>query len=114
MRAWITQLRKGLVEFALLNVLRRGEGYGYEIAQRLRELGELAITESTVYPVLTRLRKDGYLKVRMVPSRDGPPRRYFSLTSLGRRRVTEMNTYWNDLAATIRTLITSDNDEGET
>ncbi len=104
MRAWITQLRKGLVELGVLNVLAEGEGYGYEIVQRLKAVEALAVTESTVYPVLTRLRKDGYLKVRSAPSPGGPPRRYFSLTALGRSRVREMNDYWRGLNAAIEHL----------
>ncbi len=101
MRTWITQLRKGLVEFCVLKVLGRGESYGYRIVQSLRVLEELTVTESTVYPVLTRLRRDGCLAVRAAPSPDGPPRRYFSLTALGRRRLGEMDAYWNDLTAAI-------------
>ena len=97
MKGWITQLRKGLVELAMLNVLADGESYGYEIVQRLKAVEELAVTESTAYPVLTRLRKDGYLKVRSAPSPGGPPRRYFSLTALGRSRRRQMNDYWREL-----------------
>ncbi|GAG15262.1 unnamed protein product [marine sediment metagenome] len=104
MRTWVTQLRKGLVEFCVLKVLSRGESYGYQIVQSLRVLEELTVTESTVYAVLTRLGKDGCLQVRAAPSPDGPPRRYFSLTALGRRRLTEMNAYWNDLVAAIDLL----------
>ncbi len=113
MRTWITQLRRGLVEFCVLNVLSSGEGYGYEIAQSLRTIEELAVTESTVYPVLTRLRKDGYLRVRSGPSPGGPPRRYFSLTALGRRRVAEMNDYWNELNGAIDRLRASSRAEGK-
>ena len=101
MQVWITQLRKGLLEFCVLNVVARGETYGYEIVQNLKVLGELAITESTVYPILTRLRADGFLKVRAEASHCGPPRRYFSLTPLGSRRTKEMNEYWNSLIQTI-------------
>ena len=105
MRAWITQLRKGLLEFCILNVLAHGEGYGYELVQRLEALAELAVTESTVYPILARLRKDGYLKVRVGPSPGGPRRRYFSLTALGRRRAREMKEYWNELYLSIDRLL---------
>lgn len=106
MKAWITQLRKGLVEFAVLNLLRAGESYGYQIVQWLKQLDELAVTESTVYPVLARLREDGYVTVRSIPSGEGPPRRYFSLTRLGAARVREMAAYWQDLAAAMTALIT--------
>ena len=104
MRPWITQLRKGLLEFCVLNVLSTGESYGYQLVRRLEMLQELAITESTVYPILNRLRKDGYVKVRLAASSSGPPRRYFSLTALGSRRIHEMNAYWDDLCGSVRSL----------
>lgn len=104
MNAWITQLRKGLLEFCVLNLLDERENYGYEIVQGLRDIEVLAITESTVYPILTRLCRDGYLKFRLAASPQGPPRRYFSLTVLGRHRVREMNEYWQDLNVSIERL----------
>jgi PadR family transcriptional regulator, regulatory protein PadR len=101
MKEWVTQLRRGLLEFCLLNLLRGGESYGYEIVQRLKAIEELAAGESTVYPILARLKEEGYLKVRIVPSPGGPPRRYFSLTRLGESYVREMNDYWDALTAAI-------------
>ena len=113
MRTWITQLRKGLVELCVLNVLAEGESYGYEIVRRLKAIEELAVTESTVYPVLTRLRTDGYLKVRSAPSPGGPPRRYFSLTALGESRVQGMNDYWHQLNGAIDRLRGSSQTKGK-
>ncbi len=104
MSTWVTQLRKGLMEFCILNLLQRGESYGYEILQSLQQIEELVVTDSTVYPILSRLRKGGYLKVQVKPSSSGPPRRYFSLTALGRQRVQEMNTYWGNLQQGIKRL----------
>lgn len=104
MKDWITQLRKGLLEFCVLNLLAHGEAYGYDIAQRLKALEVLAVTESTLYPILTRLREEGYLAVRSAPSPDGPPRRYFSLTDDGNRYLTQMNAYWAMLNQTITHL----------
>ena len=108
MSTWVTQLRKGLIEFCILNLLTRGESYGYEILQSLEQVEELVVTDSTVYPILSRLRKDGYLKVQVKPSSSGPPRRYFSLTALGQQRVKEMNLYWNNLQVAIDDLRTGD------
>jgi PadR family transcriptional regulator PadR len=104
MSTWITQLRKGLMEFCILNLLQHGESYGYEILQSLQQIEELVVTDSTVYPILSRLRKDGYLRVQVKPSSSGPPRRYFSLTALGRQRIREMNTYWDSLQVGIEQL----------
>lgn len=104
MDGWITQLRKGLVEYCVLLVLNRGESYGYEIVQSLKEVEELAVSESTVYPVLSRLREDRLLKTRDVPSGSGPPRRYFALTALGKVRLAEMNEYWKLLGSALDRL----------
>jgi PadR family transcriptional regulator PadR len=108
MSTWVTQLRKGLIEFCVLNLLARGESYGYELLQSLQAIEELVVTDSTVYPILSRLRTDGYLKVQVKPSSSGPPRRYFSLTALGQQRVKEMNLYWNNLQTAIDGLRTGD------
>ena len=91
--AWITQLRKGLLEYCVLTVLARGESYGYEIVAALGRIDEFAVSESTVYPILSRLRQDKFLKVRDVPSGQGPTRRYFSLTAIGKVRLAEMNNH---------------------
>jgi len=101
MGTWVTQLRKGLMEFCILNLLKHGESYGYDIIQSLRGIEELMVTDSTVYPILSRLRRDGYLKVRVRTSSEGPPRRYFSVTALGHQRIEEMNAYWDSLQVAI-------------
>ena len=113
MKTWITQLRKGLLEFCILNALSKSQTYGYELIQQLKKLEELAITESTAYPILNRLRQDGYVKVRIASSASGPPRRYFSLTALGKRRIQAMNAYWHDLCASIDHLRTSNPPKGK-
>ena len=91
--AWITQLRKGLLEYCVLTALSRGESYGYEIVAALGKFEEFSVTESTVYPILSRLRQEKFLKVRDVPSGLGPTRRYFSLTAIGKVRLAEMNNH---------------------
>ena len=91
--AWITQLRKGLLEYCVLTVLSGGESYGYEIVAALGRIEEFSASESTVYPILARLRQEKFLKVRDVPSPQGPTRRYFSLTAIGKVRLAEMNSH---------------------
>ena len=105
MRAWVTQLRKGLVELCVLAALRSGEAYGYQILQTLESAEGLAITESTVYPVLARLAEDACVKVRVAPSPMGPPRRYYRLTALGQARLREMELYWRQINASVETLL---------
>ena len=94
MQAWAVQLRKGLVELAVLAALNEGEAYGYQLLQRLRQSDGLGVTESTVYPLLARLMDDGLVSVRAAPSPSGPPRRYYRLTALGRSRLREMAAHW--------------------
>lgn len=92
---WATQLRKGLLEMVVLaNIARDGETYGYAIVEKLSRLPGLELSESTVYPMLSRLAKDRLLAVRNEPSPAGPPRRYYRLTPLGVRRLGEMQSTW--------------------
>jgi PadR family transcriptional regulator PadR len=101
---WVTQLRKGLIEYCVMKCLVRGESYGYAIVQRLKEMDELVMAESIIYPILSRLRDEGYLKVRAVSSPNGPPRRYYDLTALGKSRLQEMDRYWKNLCASVDRL----------
>ncbi|HOY57386.1 MAG TPA: PadR family transcriptional regulator [Verrucomicrobiota bacterium] len=110
---WITQLRKGLIEYCLLLVLRRGENYGYEIVQALKRIEDFSVSESTVYPILGRLRDDGYLKSRDARSDAGPPRRYFALTPRGKVRLAEMNAYWPILTHALERLKSDQGKEAE-
>jgi PadR family transcriptional regulator PadR len=103
-RTWISQLRKGLVEFLVLAALKQQEAYGYQLLQRLAALNGLTLTESTLYPVLARLSEEKYLAVRQEPSPSGPPRRYYRLTASGRQRLQEMLTHWRQIVASIEDL----------
>jgi len=104
MKAWVTQLRKGVTELVVLRMLAQEEMYGYRLVQRLKALDGLEITESTVYPVLNRLVEDGSLQGREVRSSTGPPRRYFSVTTTGRQRLGEMMACWQGLCKAIDDL----------
>jgi PadR family transcriptional regulator PadR len=105
MGQWETQLRKGVVELAVLATMARGETYGYRIVEQLQRLDGLALTESTVYPVLTRLARDGYLGVRTEPSPSGPSRRYYRLTPSGERRLREMIDGWRTVSGSLSNLL---------
>lgn len=105
MKSWIAQVRKGLVELCVLAALDHDEAYGYQILQRLAGVQGLAITESTVYPILSRLTEDGLLTVRAAASPAGPPRRYYRLTAPGRARLREMISYWNDINSSVEELL---------
>jgi PadR family transcriptional regulator PadR len=106
MAAWTAQLRKGVLEMGVLASLARGEAYGYEILRRLADRdGQLAITESTLYPLLARLAKERLIEGRAASSPAGPPRRYYRLTDRGRARLSEMAKEWQALAHAINDLL---------
>ena len=105
MRTWVSQLRKGVVELCVVGALADGEAYGYQILQRLRKAERLAITESTVYPILVRLAKEGLVEVRVAPSPAGPPRRYYRLTDPGRAHLEEMHRHWDELNVAVNDLL---------
>ncbi len=105
MNVWNTELRRGIVELCILAVLDRQESYGYEIVEQLSQHAGLPMTESTVYPILTRLKRDGLLAIRMQRSELGPPRRYFRLTEMGRKRFKQMVIDWQEFTGLVNQLL---------
>jgi PadR family transcriptional regulator PadR len=105
MSQWETQLRKGLVELAVLATIARGETYGYRIVEQLHGLDGLEFTESTVYPVLTRLARDRFLAIRTDASPTGPARRYYRLTSSGEERFRRMAGSWKTVSISLSGLL---------
>ena len=102
---WTTQLRKGLLELAILNVLGgSGPLYGYDIVRRLGDVDGLVITEGTVYPILSRLRNEAYVESYIEESPEGPPRKYYRLTGGGREELKRMNQHWQRLHEAIGEL----------
>lgn len=102
---WITQLRKGILELCLLNGLKRTARYGYEIVRLLGQIEGLVIQEGTVYPILSRLKREGLLSTELRESAEGPPRKYYRLTAEGRRQLTAMNRYWRGLTNKIDAMV---------
>jgi PadR family transcriptional regulator, regulatory protein PadR len=94
---WTTQLRKGLLELAILNSLGGSALYGYEIVRRLGDIDGLVISEGTVYPILSRLRNENLVETFIEESPEGPPRKYYQLTARGREAVRRMNLHWERL-----------------
>jgi PadR family transcriptional regulator PadR len=90
----LSQLRRGVVEYCVLALLRDEERYGFELAQMLTDLGGLVTSEGTIYPLLARLRRDGAVETTWRESTSGPPRRYYSLTDTGRLALDEFTLEW--------------------
>lgn len=105
MDGWETQLRRGVVELAVLAVVAREEIYGYRVVEQLQHVDGLGFTESTVYPVLARLARDGFLTVRSEPSPAGPPRRYYRLSASGQRRLRGLTDRWRTVSTSLAALL---------
>jgi PadR family transcriptional regulator PadR len=101
---WQVQVRKGLLELCVLNALREGRQYGYDIVKQLRTLDGVVIGEGTIYPILSRFRNQGLVESTIEESPDGPPRKYYRLTPQGRRTVTLMNEAWDKIDQGLRAL----------
>ena len=101
---WTTQLRKGVLELCILNIIGRSRVYGYDIVKQLRGVDALVVREGTIYPILSRLKRDGLVRTSLEESSAGPARKYYELTRRGEQQLAEMNTYWNQLTSGIRAL----------
>ena len=94
---WATQLRKGMLEFCILNAIRGTSVYGYDIVRILRGIDGLVISEGTIYPILSRLKKEGFVQTTIKESSEGPPRKYYKLTEKGQEILDRMNSYWKTI-----------------
>jgi len=94
---WQVQVRKGLLELCVLNALTDGKQYGYDIVKQLRTLDGLVIGEGTIYPILSRFRTQGLVDATLEESPDGPARKYYRLTPLGRKTLAQMNEVWDKI-----------------
>ena len=95
---WTNQVRKGMLELCILNDIRNRKMYGYEIVRRLREIEGLVISEGAIYPILSRLKRQGFVETSIRESAEGPARKYYELTGQGREMVSRMNDYWRAIS----------------
>jgi DNA-binding PadR family transcriptional regulator len=95
---------KGVLEGIVLELISRGETYGYEITRNLNELGFTDIVDGTVYTVLIRLEKNNLVEIVKRPSEIGPPRKFYSLNDNGQRELSYFWERWTFLAAKIEQL----------
>lgn len=101
--AKLAPLRKGLLEFLILDIVSTGEVYVADILERLATT-DFATREGTLYPLLSTMRREGLLDYDWRESTAGPPRKYYRLTNLGRSHLEEFRTYWASLTKLIETL----------
>ncbi len=102
-----SQMRKGILEFCILSIIKQAEAYPSDIAEKMKS-ANLNVFEGTLYPLLTRLKNAGLLTYRWVESVSGPPRKYFSLTTEGLSFLQELETTWKELVDAVN-LITNHN-----
>ncbi|MEC5147765.1 PadR family transcriptional regulator [Chitinophaga sp. 212800010-3] len=98
-----SQMRKGVLEFCILSIIKQGEAYPSDIIEKMKE-AKLDILEGTLYPLLTRLKNAELLTYRWVESSSGPPRKYFSMTEKGEAFYKVLETTWNELANAVHQL----------
>lgn len=100
-----SSLRRGTLEFCVLALVEYEDSYGTEIVRRFGEERSLATTEGTIYPLLSRLRRVGWLDSKWSESPAGPPRRYYTLTDSGRSALRHFRSEWVSFRQTIDRLV---------
>jgi PadR family transcriptional regulator PadR len=98
----ITQLRKGILELAVMGALYHERHYGYSLIRVLSENSSISLKEGTIYPILARLDRDGLVRSGWVESDQGPPRKYYTLTSSGRQLFDELNQEFDLLVCLVQ------------
>lgn len=101
------QMRKGVLEYCILSILKDEDKYVAEILDTLKN-AKMLVVEGTIYPLLTRLKNSGLLNYRWEESTSGPPRKYYSLTETGKIFLKELNITWEELQKAV-TTVTSQN-----
>lgn len=99
-----SQMRKGILELCILSILERGDAYPTEILDELKS-AKLIVVEGTLYPLLNRLKDSGYLTYSWQESTQGPPRKYYRLTSEGRKFLKELFENWEDMVKSVNKII---------
>lgn len=101
---WISQLKKGSLSFIVLNILSSKEYYGYELIEEIKKHTAFEVAEGTLYPLLNRLKKEGLVNSKWVEQDSGIPRKYYTVSTLGKETLEEMNTYWHILEKSIKKI----------
>jgi PadR family transcriptional regulator PadR len=102
---WLIQVRKGVVELCILALLAERDRYGYEIVQELNSRNGVIVAEGSIYPLLKRLSKRGWVTSAWRESSSGPPRKYYSLTERGRAHFRSIGQQWKQFAGFVDRLL---------
>jgi len=106
--AQVAQMRRGLLPYGVLAMLRDTERYGFELVQALGSVDGMVTGQGTIYPLLSRLRRQGLVGTTWRESTAGPPRRYYQLTPAGRTALADFTRDWTQLRDSVDTLLAHD------
>ena len=98
-----TAIRKGLLEFLVLKIISANQGYAADILKELNAT-EFATQEGTLYPLLSKMRREELVDYEWKESEAGPPRKYYELTAKGREALRETHDYWQKISGTVKNL----------
>ena len=105
MTNWSKQMKKGLLIFFVMNVIKKKSSYGYEIIQQINEDNEILIADGTLYPLLKQLKKEQLVLSKWETNEENAPRKYYYLTGKGNSILNEMKTYWLTLSKLVNISI---------
>ena len=97
------QMRKGVLEYCILSILSEEDAYASDVINKLKD-AKMIVVEGTLYPLLTRLKNAGLLSYRWEESTQGPPRKYYALTELGKDFLKELDVSWTELVQAVDTI----------
>lgn len=97
------QMRKGVLEYCILSILRKGDSYVSPLIAELKS-AQMIVVEGTLYPLLARQKNQGLLSYRWEESPSGPPRKYYSITEKGKQVLDIMDESWNDMIKTVELI----------
>lgn len=97
------QLKKGVLALCVLALLSHADSYAYEIASRLTK--DIDMGEGTIYPLMRRMQSDGLVETYLVESQSGPPRKYYRLTTEGRRSLEQQKTEWVAFTQAVNAIV---------
>ena len=102
------QFKKGVLELCVLSILEQKDCYGYQLVNELSN--SITISEGTIYPLLRRLKKDGYVTTYLKESQEGPPRKYYQLTDSGKEVNAELSKEWFAFTEAVNNLLRRENE----
>ncbi|MFG6147391.1 PadR family transcriptional regulator [Halobacillus sp. B23F22_1] len=108
-----TQMLKGIIDGCLLAIINENEVYGYELAQKLEDYGFDSFSEGTIYPLLLRMQKEGFVTSTLKKSTAGPRRKYYSLTSKGELELGHFIERWGQLQSNVNRVLHYESDQKE-